>query len=202
MVRSLCDAGALSSLSASSARSKVQRVRLEEAAVSASNLAKTEEKKRKRAEKASALEEKKVIDNEVIPNQGGAEARQSTVPIDPHAIPTTKVIPISEKGGRFETIHPARSPPRILIEPNSLFSEPADGLIPSLLVLQPPLVSPFAPAAEKEDGMIEAVKDGKLKLEDIIGGYETLLDDQSTLHSCGFRNWRKGNIKKRRLTLI
>lgn len=196
IVRSLCEAGALSKQASTRARLSADRFAKREAAVVAASSERVKEKKRKREEKALMLDNKDHTIKGVDLNQGGSPASTSQpITIDLHAIPTRKLVPMSKTGGGFVV---SDSPARILIEPSSLFSEPVEGFVSSPLMIQPTLVSPYVAQVDRKN----VINDAVLHVEDLIGGYEKFLDDQATLRSGGFRNWRRGNVEKRRSTLF
>lgn len=209
MVRSLCEDGAEAKRCLALAKSRSEASRAQEAASKAAELERINTKKRKREERAAALVklEEGPVAVAVIPEEPAAPT------VDPLSIPRAAT-PMSKRGGRFDVVHLPRSPPRVLVDPISLFSAPPAGMplpSPGLGVVPPILGSSgsqvgglglstgisLASKHELEEGVLGTGVRAVLTLEDLGRGIERRAAVKASGTQYGFRNWHSGRGRQR-----
>jgi transcription initiation protein SPT3 len=180
MVRALCESGTHTKSTVAAARAVAAINSIKE------ERAKEVEKARKAKGKGKAMEVEEVV--------GGQE-------VSSPAAATTDDKGSNKRSRTGEAVPTPKSPPRRLVDPISLFSEPLNEAPPSgwntpggQLVV--------ATGGDQRSVTLPATPGGNtLDVQDVHGGYVGMQRDQSALKASGMRNWR-GGLKRVRMGFI
>ncbi|KAI5477816.1 hypothetical protein MNV49_005900 [Pseudohyphozyma bogoriensis] len=176
MVRSLCETGRVTkqqlvqAKANAAVREKLDNLKKDELKLAVSKKGKERERKRGAGGGAG----------------GDKEDDGSAMDVDE---PTPKNASPTKKSRKSEPAQASpKSPPRVLIAPTSLFSEPLEPILASGTTTPTGRVST---GGFSRDGMVQGPQP-PIQLQDVMGGYLGMQQGQSSLKANGMRNWRGG----------